>query len=40
VHAFEGSYGDYLLGKVGKVFSELRREELPGAAAEGRRSDG
>jgi len=25
VHAFDGSYGDYLLGKVGKVFPELRR---------------
>jgi isopenicillin N synthase-like dioxygenase len=24
VHAFEGTYGDYLLGKVGKVFPELR----------------
>jgi isopenicillin N synthase-like dioxygenase len=23
VHAFEGTYGDYLLGKVGKVFPEL-----------------
>ncbi len=28
VHAFEGTYGDYLLGKVGKVFPELRREVL------------
>ena len=26
VHAFEGTYGDYLLGKVGKVFPDLRRE--------------
>ena len=25
MHAFEGTYGDYLLGKVGKVFPELRR---------------
>jgi isopenicillin N synthase-like dioxygenase len=25
VHDFEGSYGDYVLGKVGKVFPELRR---------------
>jgi isopenicillin N synthase-like dioxygenase len=24
VHAFSGSYGDYLLGKVGKVFPELK----------------
>ena len=29
VHAFEGTYGDYLLGKVGKVFPDLRREVLP-----------
>ena len=28
VHAFEGTYGDYLLGKVSKVFPELRREVL------------
>ncbi|HEX6903869.1 MAG TPA: 2-oxoglutarate and iron-dependent oxygenase domain-containing protein [Thermoanaerobaculia bacterium] len=28
VHAFEGTYGDYLLNKVGKVFPELRREAL------------
>jgi len=26
VHAFEGSYGDYLLAKIGKVFPDLRRE--------------
>ena len=26
VHAFEGTYGDYVLGKVGKVFPDLRRE--------------
>jgi isopenicillin N synthase-like dioxygenase len=25
VHAFEGTYGDYLLAKVGKVFPELHR---------------
>ena len=25
VHAFAGTYGDYLLAKVGKVFPELRR---------------
>ena len=24
VHAFEGTYGDYLLGKVGKVFPDLK----------------
>jgi isopenicillin N synthase-like dioxygenase len=24
VHSFQGSYGDYLLGKVGKVFPELK----------------
>ncbi|MBS0447427.1 MAG: isopenicillin N synthase family oxygenase [Proteobacteria bacterium] len=28
VHAFDGTYGDYLLGKVGKVFPELRRAVL------------
>ncbi len=28
LHAFTGSYGDYLLGKVSKVFPELRREVL------------
>lgn len=28
VHAFDGTYGDYLLGKVSKVFPELRREVL------------
>jgi len=28
IHAFAGTYGDYLLGKVSKVFPELRREVL------------
>jgi polar amino acid transport system ATP-binding protein len=28
VHAFEGSYGEYLLAKVGKVFPELRSRVL------------
>jgi isopenicillin N synthase-like dioxygenase len=28
VHAFEGTYGDYVLGKVGKVFPGLRAEVL------------
>jgi isopenicillin N synthase-like dioxygenase len=28
VHLFEGSYGDYLLNKVGKVFPELRQKVL------------
>jgi isopenicillin N synthase-like dioxygenase len=28
VHAFEGSYGDYVLAKVGKVFPDLRRALL------------
>jgi polar amino acid transport system ATP-binding protein len=28
IDAFEGTYGDYLLGKVSKVFPELRREVL------------
>jgi hypothetical protein len=29
VHAFEGTYGDYLPAKVGKVFPELRQRETP-----------
>jgi len=28
VHQFSGTYGDYLLGKVSKVFPQLRREVL------------
>jgi isopenicillin N synthase-like dioxygenase len=28
VHDFNGTYGDYLLGKVSKVFPELKREVL------------
>ena len=28
VHAFEGTYGDYLLAKVGKVFPQLRSAVL------------
>jgi isopenicillin N synthase-like dioxygenase len=28
VHAFEGTYGDYLLNKVGKVFPQLRQTVL------------
>jgi isopenicillin N synthase-like dioxygenase len=28
VHAFEGTYGDYLLNKVGKVFPQLRQKVL------------
>jgi len=28
IHAFDGTYGDYLLAKVSKVFPELRREVL------------
>jgi isopenicillin N synthase-like dioxygenase len=28
VHEFRGTYGEYLLGKVSKVFPELRREVL------------
>ncbi len=28
VHAFSGTYGDYLLGKVSKVFPDLKREAL------------
>lgn len=33
VHAFEGSYGDYVLAKVGKVFPALRAQVLDGDAA-------
>jgi len=32
VHAFTGTYGDYLLGKVSKVFPQLQREVIPGDA--------
>jgi hypothetical protein len=28
LRAFSGTYGDYLLGKVGQVFPELRRDAL------------
>jgi isopenicillin N synthase-like dioxygenase len=28
VHEFRGTYGDYLLGKVAKVFPQLRRDVL------------
>lgn len=28
VHAFTGTYGEYLLGKIGKVFPELRQQAL------------
>jgi len=28
VHAFEGTYGDYVLTKVGKVFPDLKRDVL------------
>ncbi len=28
VHDFSGSYGDYLLGKVGKVFPDLKRDVI------------
>ena len=28
VHQFRGTYGDYLLNKVAKVFPQLRREVL------------
>jgi hypothetical protein len=28
VHDFRGTYGDYLLSKVAKVFPELRRRVL------------
>ena len=28
VHAFQGTYGDYIMGKVSKVFPELRRDVI------------
>jgi len=28
VHEFKGTYGDYVLGKVSKVFPELRRSVM------------
>ncbi|MBD1843409.1 isopenicillin N synthase family oxygenase [Cyanobacteria bacterium FACHB-63] len=28
VHTFEGTYGDYVLGKVSKVFPQLKRSVL------------
>ena len=28
VHAFEGTYGDYLLNKVSRVFPQLRRDAI------------
>jgi polar amino acid transport system ATP-binding protein len=37
VHGFEGTYGDYVLGKVGKVFPSLGREVLWSAAGPCRR---
>jgi len=30
VHEFRGVYGDYLLGKVSKVFPQLRQDVLDG----------
>jgi hypothetical protein len=30
VHAFSGTYGEYLLAKVGKVFPDLKRAALAG----------
>lgn len=31
VHDFQGTYGEYLLDKVGKVFPELRQVVRPGS---------
>ena len=28
VHDFDGTYGDYVLGKVGKVFPDLKQQVL------------
>jgi isopenicillin N synthase-like dioxygenase len=36
VHAFEGTYGDYLMGKVAKVFPELGGAVLTGREGRGR----
>ena len=36
MHAFEGSYGDYVMAKVGKVFPELGRSVQLDAAATAR----
>jgi isopenicillin N synthase-like dioxygenase len=33
VHSFDGTYGEYLLGKVAKVFPELRDAVIPGPSA-------
>ncbi|MBI1212209.1 MAG: isopenicillin N synthase family oxygenase [Alphaproteobacteria bacterium] len=30
VHAFEGTYGDYLMAKIARVFPDLKRDVLPG----------
>jgi polar amino acid transport system ATP-binding protein len=32
VHAFEGTYGDYVLRKVSRVFPELQQDVLDAAA--------
>jgi isopenicillin N synthase-like dioxygenase len=29
VHAFQGTYGEYLMAKIGKVFPDLKRDVLP-----------
>ncbi|MGZ6895816.1 MAG: isopenicillin N synthase family dioxygenase [Acidimicrobiia bacterium] len=36
VHGFEGTYGEYLLGKVSKVFPELRDAVMPDARSASR----
>jgi isopenicillin N synthase-like dioxygenase len=33
VHGFDGIYGEYLLGKVAKVFPALRDAVIPGPSA-------
>jgi isopenicillin N synthase-like dioxygenase len=38
VHAFQGTYGDYVLSKVGKVFPELRQAALSGSSQARRNS--
>ncbi len=36
LHAFDGTYGDYLMGKVAKVFPDLGRQYLAARNSQGR----
>src|SRR5262245_66564903 len=40
VHAFDGTYGDYLLNKVGKVFPALRSEVIESTTAQRQQQGG